>query len=202
VISIKEGRMRSISMPALEGGNAVASADEAALVAAAQADPSTFDALYQLYVTRVYRYLRAHTASDDDAADLTQQVFLRALDALPGYRSRGVPFGAWLFRIARHAAIDARRRQRGALAWEALPEALQPASEHDPEGVVLRREALDRLRGLLLSLDPDKRELLALRYAAQLSAPEIAVVVGKSAAAVKKQLTRTLQSLKEAYHEA
>ena len=194
--------MGSISMPALEGGDTAAYADEAALVAAAQATPSAFDTLYHLYVTRVYRYLRAHTASDDDAADLTQQVFLRALDALPSYRSRGVPFGAWLFRIARHAAIDARRRQRGALAWDTLPEALQPASEQDPEGLVLQREALSRLRDLLAALDPDKRELLALRFAAQLSAPEIAVVVGKSAAAVKKQLTRTLQSLKEAYHDA
>ncbi len=194
--------MRSISMPALEGGTATLGAEEAALVAAAQADPSAFDTLYRLYVTRVYRYLRAHAASDEDAADLTQQVFLRALDALPAYRSRGAPFGAWLFRIARHAAIDARRRQRGAVPWEALPEAMHPAAGQDPEGVVLQREALDRLRELLARLDPEKREMLALRFAAQLSAPEIAVVVGKSAAAVKKQLTRTLQSLKEAYHGA
>ncbi|HEY7355449.1 MAG TPA: sigma-70 family RNA polymerase sigma factor, partial [Ktedonobacterales bacterium] len=76
--------------------------DEAALVAAAQADPAAFDALYQRYLARVYRYLRAHVGSDDEAADLTQQVFLKALDALPRYRPRGAPFAAWLFQIARH----------------------------------------------------------------------------------------------------
>jgi RNA polymerase sigma-70 factor (ECF subfamily) len=176
--------------------------DEAALVAAAQADPTAFDALYRRYLARVYRYLRAQVGSDEDAADLTQQVFLRALDALPRYRPRGVPFTAWLFSIARHAAIDAYRRKRATVAWEALPEALQPAAgEQDPEIRVLRLEALARVGDLLAQLDLAKRELLALRFAAGLSASEIAAVVGRSPAAVKKQLTRTLQMLKEHYHE-
>jgi RNA polymerase sigma-70 factor, ECF subfamily len=174
--------------------------DESALVAAAQANPAAFDALYRRYLARVYRCLRAQVGSDEDAADLTQQVFLRALDALPRYRPRGVPFAAWLFRIARHAATDAYRRKRSTIAWDTLPETLQPAGEHDPEAQVLRLEALARLGELLSGLDPAKRELLALRFAAGLSAPEIAQVVGKSPAAVQKQLTRTLHMLKEQYH--
>jgi RNA polymerase sigma-70 factor (ECF subfamily) len=193
--------MKSISLSAAADGASIAS-DEQALVRAAQANPSAFAALYQLYVTRVYRYVRAHTASDDDAADLTQQVFLRALDALSAYRERGVPFGAWLFQIAHHAVVDAHRRQRPTLTWDTLPESLQPEGGPNPEGDVLHQEALARLRQLLATLDPTTRELLALRFAAQLSAPEIATVVGKSPAAVKKQLTRILQTLKERYHGA
>ncbi len=176
--------------------------DEAALIAAAQADPSAFDALYRRYLARVYRYMRAHVGSDDEAADLTQQAFLKALDALPRYRLRGPPFAAWLFQIARHVAADAHRRRRPTVAWETLPEALHPLDEQEPEAAVLRLEALAQLATLLARLDAPKRELLALRFAAGLTAPEIAKVVGKSPAAVKKQLSRTIQMLKEYYREA
>jgi RNA polymerase sigma-70 factor, ECF subfamily len=193
--------MKSIPLSAAADSSRALS-DESALVEASQRDPTAFGALYQLYVTRVYRYLRAHTSSDDDAADLTQQVFLRALDALPAYRSRGAPFGAWLFRIAYHAVVDAYRQQRPMVAWDALPESLQPASAADLEGDLLHQEALARLRQLVARLDPEKRELLSLRFAAQLSATEIATVVGKKPQAVKKQLTRIIQTLKEHYHGA
>ncbi len=93
-----------------------AESDDDQLVAAAQADPALFAALYRRYLTRVYRYARARVPTDEDAADATQQVFLQALDALPSYRARGVPFSAWLFRIARNATIDAHRRRRATLA--------------------------------------------------------------------------------------
>ena len=174
--------------------------DERALVVSAQADPRAFGPLYRRYLMRVYRYVRAQTPNDD-AADITQQVFLRALSALPAYRLEGPPFSAWLFRIARHAAIDARRRQRPSVAWERLPEALMPEGERDPEETYLRTEALARLRELVAALDADKRELLALRFAGQLSSTEIATVVSKQPEAVRKMLTRTLHALKEHYHE-
>jgi RNA polymerase sigma-70 factor (ECF subfamily) len=193
--------MTSIPLSAAADSNRAVS-EESALIEAAQRDPAAFGSLYQLYVTRVYRYLRAHTSSDDDAADLTQQVFLRALDALPAYRSRGAPFGAWLFRIAHHAIVDANRKHRATVAWDVLPDSLQPASATDLEGDLLHQEALARLRHLVARLDPEKRELLSLRFAAQLSATEIATVVGKRPAAVKKQLTRIIQTLKEHYHGA
>lgn len=176
---------------------------EAALIAAAQSDPRAFDDLYRRYVTRVYRYARAHAGSDEDAADLTQQTFLRALDALPRYRAGAAPFGAWLFRIARNTVVDAHRRRRAVpLVWEALPEALHPLDSQEPEPAVLRAEALSQLAKLVSGLDAEKRELLVLRFAARLSSPEIAAVVGKSPAAVKKQLTRILRALKEQYDEA
>jgi RNA polymerase sigma-70 factor, ECF subfamily len=176
--------------------------DEAALILASQADPRAFDALYRRYLARVYRYLRAHVGSDDEADDLTQQVFLKALDALPRYRPRGTPFVAWLFQIARHTAADAYRRRRPTVAWDAVPEALHPLAEQEPEAAALRLEALAQLGVLLARLDARRRELLALRFAAGLTAPEIAKVVGKSPDAVKKQLSRTIQLLKEQYREA
>ena len=82
-----------------------------------------------------------------------------------------------------------------------MPEALQPVAAHDLEAGALQREDIVRLRALLGALDPDTRELLALRFAAGLTFAEIAAVIGKSEAATKKRLARTLQSLKEHYHD-
>jgi RNA polymerase sigma-70 factor, ECF subfamily len=177
--------------------------DEAALVSVAQADPTAFDALYRRYLEPVYRYVRAQIPHREDAADLTQQIFLQALDALPTYQARGLPFAAWLFRIARNAVIDSyRRRKGGAVSFELLPEDLHPIAANDPLALVLEREREQRLHTLVHALPPHKRELLMLRFAGQLSSSEIALVVGRSPAAVQKQLTRILLELKGHYHDA
>ena len=87
------------------------------------------------------------------------------------------------------------------LSWDGLPEALTAVDGHDPEATTLRRERLTRLREQLEQIDLPKRELLALRFASELSLREIASVVGKSEWAVKKQLARTIATLKENYRE-
>ena len=170
---------------------------EAALVEAAKINPTAFEPLYERYKERIYRYLFLRVRREEDAADLTQQVFLKALSALPGYRERGIPFAAWLFRIAHHTVSDTYRRKKSAVSWDVLSNDEQLIAETDLESHILQQERLAHLRQLLDQLDPFKRELLALRFSAGLSAAEIALVLGKSQAAVKKQLTRTLQALKE-----
>jgi RNA polymerase sigma-70 factor, ECF subfamily len=195
-------RRFSSSAPSSELSDVRPGPDEPELIAAAQQNSEAFGPLYQRYCHPVYRYLRAHIASDEEAADITQLVFLRALDALPNYRERGTPFAAWLFRIARHAAADHHRRGRSTMAWDTLPETLEASPDQQPEVIVLRNESLARLRALLAQLDPAKQDMIALRFAAKLSVIEIAAAVGKSPAAVKKQLFRTLQTLKEQYYGA
>jgi RNA polymerase sigma-70 factor (ECF subfamily) len=174
--------------------------DEGLLVRAAQEQPEAFGRLYELHVDAVYRYLRLRTGTPD-AADLTQQVFLRAFASLPKYQTRGLPFSAWLFRIARNLATDHHRR-RGRNPDELLPGMVQADSAASPEQAALQTEMLGHLHALLGELDGEKRELLAMRFAAGLSSREIAAVVGKSEAAVKKQLTRILHTLKEKYGES
>ena len=202
-------------------------ADELTLIRAAQEYPPAFGPLYLRYRDRVHAYLHARVTTPEDAADLTQQVFLQALDALPRYCARGAPFAAWLFRIARNAAANQRRRHRETIPWEVAPEVLRPlvgedsdapvawgatvgrdlvpgvgrADEGNPAADVLRRDDLAHLMALVNALEPAKRELLILRFVAGLSTPEIARVVGKGEAATKKQLWRTLQTLKEQYHD-
>jgi RNA polymerase sigma-70 factor (ECF subfamily) len=172
------------------------------LVEQAKTNPAAFEILYERYVMYVYHYLRTHVETDEDARDLAQQVFLKVWTALPKYRARGIPFKAWLFQIASHLATDTYRRRKKQVTWELLPEAMYAFSEQNPETILLENEARARLRQLLMGLTTYNRELLALRFAAQLSSTEIAKVVGKSPAAVKKQLTRLLQTLKEVFYEA
>lgn len=175
--------------------------DEATLIRAAQEDPISFGVLYYRYHQRIYAYLRARTNDTEDAADLTQQVFLHALDALPRYRVRHVPFAAWLFRIARNAATDFHRQRRTTVTWDLLPEALHPLTDDDAEAGVLRQEDMARLRTLLHTLDQETRDVLMLRFAGHLTIAEIAAVIGKSEAATQKKLFRTIQTLQERYHE-
>jgi RNA polymerase sigma-70 factor (ECF subfamily) len=185
---------------ARESGD-TARSEEALLVSAAQKDSAAFAPLYRQYRDRVYAYLRTRAPTPEDAADLTQQVFLQALDALPRYRSGRAPFAAWLFRIARNAAANHHRRRRNHVAWDLLPPALHPRDDSDLEAQVLRRESLELLETVLRSCNAASREMLALHFAAGLTIAETARVVGKSEAAVKKQISRTIHALKEQYHD-
>lgn len=174
--------------------------EDGAVVLVARAGREGFGQLYDRYSVQVFRYLRRRTTTPEDAADLTQQVFLRALSGLPQYR-REVPFRSWLFRIARNAATDAERRRREATPWESIPEADQSASRDDPEASALRHESLARLAELLRHLDADKRELIRLRFAAGLTAAQIGTLVGKREKAVQRQINRILHALRERYGE-
>ena len=97
------------------------------------------------------------------------------LTALPRYRIGRVPFNAWLFRIARNAATD-RQRKHHMLSLHWVPQALLPPMESDLEAGILHREALSRLGQIISALDTRSRELLRLRFVAELTVPEIAAV--------------------------
>ena len=161
----------------------------------------TFDHLYAGYVDRVYAYLRAHTANRDDVADLTQQVFVKALAALPAYRGSADGIGAWIFRIARNVLVDSTRHGRSSISLDLAPEVLAIPAPGNVEADAERLETVRQVRQLVATLKPEEQELLALRFAAGLSSTEIGAVLGKSGASVKKRLTRLIRHLKEHYDE-
>ena len=163
-------------------------------------DSATFGLLYERHRDQIYWYLRTRTTSDDDAADLVQQTFLRAFDAFGQYQPRKGPVVAWLFGIARNLASNFHRSRRPTIAWDLIPDVLRSAEE-DPESAVVRREDLSRLSAAFRQLPPDKRELIVLRFVGGLTGSEIAAVIGKSEAASKKQLSRTVHRLKEFYDD-
>jgi RNA polymerase sigma-70 factor (ECF subfamily) len=148
----------------------------------------------------VYRYVRTRTASDEEAADITQSVFIKAMGSLDRFRP-GSPFAAWLFRIARNASTDAYRRRRKLVGLDGLPEPVLESMADSPEDIAIKQERLRRLRGLVASLDAEKQEMLALRFGAGLTLREIGEVLGKRENAIKKQMSRIMAALKEQYFE-
>jgi RNA polymerase sigma-70 factor, ECF subfamily len=174
-----------------------AAVDEAragrALDAMRISDVEGFCRAYERYRLPVYRYLRARGAADPDALDLTAITFERAFAGRHGFRARDGGLGAWLFRIARNAAVDAHRRSRrrpdGPLT-DGDDDALAVAADHAEHE---RQEVVDAVSGL----PAVQRDAIWLRYAAGLSAREIGLVLGKSEAAIQKQIQRALDALRE-----
>jgi RNA polymerase sigma-70 factor (ECF subfamily) len=172
-----------------------------ALIEAAQQDVLAFERLYLRYQDRVFAYVRARTASAEDAADLTQQVFMQAFVALPRFRSRGAPFAAWLFKIARNTANKYYRGRRDAVTWDLLPVALHPFAAEGVEAAFLQKETALWLKEVLETCSTGTREMLVLHFGSGLTISETAAVVGKSEAAVKKQIFRTVRALRETYDD-
>jgi RNA polymerase sigma-70 factor (ECF subfamily) len=164
--------------------------DDRTLILAAQKNPADFAAVYDRYVQPVYRYFYSRVDSPADAEDLTAQTFLAALEALPRYHHRGY-LSAWLFSIARSKAMDHFRRRRSQVQ---LSDA-ERSDEPDPLTYVAHGDEIARLLNLVRGLEETDRELIRLRYVADLSFAEIASLLGKKEDAVKKTLYRLLDRL-------
>lgn len=173
-----------------------AGARDEELALAARSDPAAFGILYERHRLAVFRYLRTRTRTEDDAAELTAATFERALIAMPRYRPAGGGFLAWILRIARNAAIDAGRRATTVPLDEA---AAERDSTSTPEGHLLGAESRAALADAVTRLPEVQREAIVLRYAARLTAKEIAAVIGKSESASQKLLTRAIATIRETY---
>jgi RNA polymerase sigma-70 factor (ECF subfamily) len=172
--------------------------DEAAideLVAAARAgDLEALGALFDRYHERVYRYVASRVRNPADAEDLTQTIFVKVLEALPRYESRGVPFRGWLFRLARNAVIDHIRTRHEAIDLSEAAE--RPAEDTDPNAVVTLREELEAVRLALAELTDDQRDVIALRFFAGLSAKEAAVAMGRREGTIRGLQFRAIAALR------
>jgi RNA polymerase sigma-70 factor (ECF subfamily) len=181
-------------------GAAGSAARDADLVRAAQAgDVASFGQLYERYFDKVYSYLSFKLGNAAEAEDLAEHVFLKALESLGGYRWTGVPFQAWLFRIAHNLLVDYLRR-RSKRASEPLDEALPDRRpEADPEALLAEKltrqgliEAVERLTEL-------QRQVIALKFAGGLSNAEVAAILGKTEGAVKALQHAALQALQRQF---
>lgn len=168
--------------------------DIAVLVAAARrGDEAAFTELYRRYADRVYRFCLFRVRRPADAEDLMQQTFLRAIEALPRYEERGLPFGAWLFRIARNVVIDHERTRRDALDLDELAHAgAEPAIDDETGGLADRSALL----AAIARLTPDQREVLGYRFFADLSARETGRLMGRGEATVRGLQARALAALR------
>ena len=161
---------------------------------ARSANASAFGQLFDHFHLPIYRYIISRVHSPADAEDLTQLVFVKALEALPRYESRGIPFGGWLFRLARNAVVDftSTRHLHADLDAVTLRSTLEPG----PEDLAMTRQDLDQVDAALKLLTDDQREAIALRFFAGLSAREAADVMGKQEGTVRGLQFRAIAALR------
>ena len=177
--------------------------DEAALVKRAVAgDADAFGELYLLHLDAIYRYAYYRVGDAKDAEDITEQVFLKAGEALPGYKQLGNPFTSWLYRIAHNVIVDHHRRQKPTVPMP-LPEkagweSKQPTSLEQ----VIEAEEAAALSSAIARLSEEQQQVITLRFIEGLNHAEVARIMDKSEGACRVIQHRALVALNRLLTEA
>ena len=157
--------------------------DDGTIERARAGDQQALAAVYDWYLPRVYRYVLSRLGNVAEAEDLTEDIFLRMLGAIADYKRTGVPFSAWLFRIARNHLVSYYRKNGNRKA-DALQETMAD-SRHDPASIVETQLILGEVAEAVQRLPDAQRDVIALRFAVGLSIAETAQVLGKRQGNVK-----------------
>ena len=160
---------------------------------AREGDADAFGLLYDRFQPEILRYLTHQVRNPETAEDLAQQVFLKAWQAIPRYEQRGVPFKAWLYRMARNQVIDQFRKQKPTTDLEGV----DPAVDAEAEDLVLAQERSVRLRSAMDRLSPDHREVLIQRFLMEKSAAEIGAAMERKEVTVRGLQMRALRALRK-----
>ena len=166
--------------------------DDGVLVKQAQQDISRFTELYQLYVTRVYRYAMGRVGNEADAQDITSQTFVAAMENIHKFRGNSL-FSTWLLGITRHKVADLFRHRRPEQDLETA--VFIPDTHDDKDEIVSQHQQIEQVSQKLHTLAPDRAEALSLRLFGGLEVPEIARLMGKQEAAVRMLVFRGLHDL-------
>ena len=153
-----------------------------------------FGHIFDEYAGPIYRFIASRVSRPSDAEDLTQLVFVKALEALPRYEARGVPFGGWLFRLARNAIIDQIRTRREHLSLVAAT--TRESEDASPEAMASLHDDLDRVALALAELTDDQREVIELRFFAGLSVAEAAEAMGRQEGTIRGLQFRAVAALR------
>jgi len=170
--------------------------DEEVLALASGGDRDAFGILYERYVHSIFNYVYYRTGNVHDAEDLTARVFQRAMNHIHNYVDRGVPFGAWLYRIAHNLVANWHRdhSRRKEIPLADVP--VLPAKDGLPEATLVTRQDQEELLSLIRQLPPDRQHLLVLKFVEHLSNVEIGQIMGRSEGAIKSLYHRTLLALR------
>lgn len=168
-----------------------------ALALAAQGDGEAFGVLYERYIGRIYNYVYYRVGNHADSEDLTARVFMRALCHIGNYTDRGLPFSAWLYRIAHNLVANWYRdnnRRRDISLDDVI--VLKSKGAH-PESTLLQNEENEQLIKVIKCLPPERQQLLILKFVEHLSNAEIGLIMGRTEGAIKSLYHRTLLSLRD-----
>ncbi len=171
--------------------------DDRALVELAADDKEAFGELYERYLTKMYNYVYYRTGNTHDAEDLTAKVFQRAMSHIGAYVDRGLPFQAWLYRIA-HNLVANWHRDQGRRKIIALDDFVAHSLQSEaPDRWTEEQEEQKQLMEAVRRLPEDRQQLLLLKFIEQLSNAEIGEIMGRTEGAVKSLYHRTLLALRE-----
>jgi RNA polymerase sigma-70 factor (ECF subfamily) len=174
--------------------------DREVLSLASTGDAEAFGELYLRYVDRIYNYVYYRTGNHHDAEDLTARVFFRAMRHIRNYQDRGVPFSAWLYRIA-HNLVANWHRDNSRRHEIPLDDISYRQSERQlPETTLLRTEEQSELLRIIRDLPPERQLLLILKFVEHYSNAEIGAIMGRTEGAIKSLYHRTLLSLRTKYN--
>ncbi len=189
------GAFVSSKRGSLEFGNGLHQVDGELIARAQAGNASAIGALYDQLHPGVFRYLSYQVGDRQTAEDLTSEVFLRLVKALPRYRPGQAPFAAWVYRIARNLVVDHARRARvrNHAAWDEAAVVQDELAEAAAE----RRLTADLLVRALQTLTAEQREVVTLRLVVRMPIAQVCQVTGKSESAVKALQRRGLQALRK-----
>jgi len=171
---------------------------DAALVLAAKAgDATAFGELYERYRDAIYRFCLSRTGTSHDAEDLVADVFMKAMQSIDRYQDRGLPFAAFLYRIARNAAIDRSRTLKQPLSVDGL--LVEPASKQNVEAEATFQVERSILMAALARLKPEHRDVIVMRFIEGYAALEVAQLLGKTEGAIRTLQHRALERLRKEF---
>jgi RNA polymerase sigma-70 factor (ECF subfamily) len=152
--------------------------------------------LFDRHHRSIFRFVWSQVQDEQLAEDLTSEVFIRMVNHLPAYRLTEVPFRAWLYRIARNLIVDQHRLENGRLPTplDNAKHIAQPGQ--DPAAIAENQLTLDQIGRALAQLEPSQRDVIALRFLADMSLREVAETLEKSIAAIKSIQHRALATLR------
>ena len=169
--------------------------EESLVRRAQQHDHEAFAQLYEEHFDKIYRYVTLKIGNETEAEDVTQQVFLNALQSIPSFKWKGIPFSAWLFRIAHNQVVDyLRKKKRIAVP---LDESLA-SNDNNPQSVAEHKLDIEQLLLATRQLTEAQREVISLRFTSELSIAQVAKVMGKSQGAVKALQHSAIVALRKA----
>lgn len=175
--------------------------EETALIDQARSDKDAFGELYARYHDKIYNYIYYRTGNAEDAEDLTAKVFMRAMQHIGHYEDKGVPFSAWLYRIAHNLVANWHRdnSRRQILSLDDI--AQWRVAEDSPEFTAQLMEDKAMLLASIRRLPADRQELLKLKFVESLSNAEIGDIMGRSEGAIKSLYHRTLLALRDDFEQ-